>query len=861
MFNRRRLILPFALLLLSTLLLFTGCVRIQWVELTIDVQGEGQVLWLDNENGDVDEDGLEVIPGDTITIEKDSIIKLKPQAEEGWKFEGWQGEHGDDVSEPEDGVYTLLTDTNKDVTAVFVRDSFELVVTVDPEGAGTVEKQVLFTPEEEYDYETEIELTAIPNEGWLFKQWSGDAAGVEDTVVITMDSDKEVTAEFEKITSELTISVAEGEGTTEPKPDVYTYEYGAEAEIEAIPAYGWIFEKWLIDGVEVLDAETTIIMQDQDVEAEAYFVRAEFNLDVIINPEGAGIVTQEIVPALEGVYDYEEFVKLTAIAAEDWYFTEWTGDAEGSDLSIIVQLLGNMEVTANFEEIEINIEDLEHVFDGTPKEVTVTTVPENLNVIVTYNDQEDPPIDAGEYEVVVTIDEENFVSSTEAQMTIAPKEISVVADNNEKVFGEDDPEEFTFTATPDLVGADEFSGELTREEGEEVGTYDILQGTLELGPNYDLVFTAGVFEILPAIVELITDEIVDITVLTGNDPLESLGSTVVGLVNDAENTELDLDIIWTAPEGFDVDEPGKYQFTAEVQADQDYSFWTELSTTFTRDVYVIAVKMEFLEVFDLLGTKLKEFTVTLDAGESTDATSAKLSTEVERNLWPAPNQINLVDGHGQRDVLFMEEDRNLNIQLMVNGAEVGSLVEIEDGILWIDVAKFQFRRDLHPVNAFNFDVEMDIFPPAVEAIEFVGEKSGVVKRVDLAAERPLNLQTTVDVMPGETKVTIRPLDAMDNLLGIPLIEEGAFLYIEKVSYETNDLDPLPAITYTFDVDVDSNIQRIAKLLFETVKYPTQNEFDLNEEFKFDAHANEETISIQPLDENGNAIGRLWIVEL
>ena len=80
---------------------------------------------------------------------------------------------------------------------------------------------------------------------------------------------------------------------------------------------------------------------------------------------------------------------------------------------------------------------------------------------------------------------------------ITPLQITVTAENQAKTFGTDDPE-LTYTFTPGLVGHDEFSGDLDREEGEGVGTYAIARGDLSLGDNYEIVFEEGALTITPA---------------------------------------------------------------------------------------------------------------------------------------------------------------------------------------------------------------------------------------------------------------------------------------------------------------------------------------------------------------------------
>ena len=47
-----------------------------------------------------------------------------------------------------------------------------------------------------HSYGEQVKLTAIPNAGYAFSNWSGDAAGSANPMTITMDSNKSVTANF-----------------------------------------------------------------------------------------------------------------------------------------------------------------------------------------------------------------------------------------------------------------------------------------------------------------------------------------------------------------------------------------------------------------------------------------------------------------------------------------------------------------------------------------------------------------------------------------------------------------------------------------------------------------------------------------
>lgn len=65
------------------------------------------------------------------------------------------------------------------------------------------------------------------------------------------------------------------------------------------------------------------------------------------------------------------------------------------------------------------ISNLNHIYDGTPKEVTINTEPPGLAVSVTYNGSIDPPSAIGTYEVVATVIDGNYQGSQTAAMTIS----------------------------------------------------------------------------------------------------------------------------------------------------------------------------------------------------------------------------------------------------------------------------------------------------------------------------------------------------------------------------------------------------------------------------------------------------------
>ena len=98
----------------------------------------------------------------------------------------------------------------------------------------------------------------------------------------------------------------------------------------------------------------------------------------------------------------------------------------------------------------------------------------------------------------ITLNNSNYtVASTGSQISatasITAKALTVTADAKSKTYGAADPE-LTYTVNG-LVGSDALTGALSREAGQDVGTYNITQGTLAASSNYTLTFIGATFTI------------------------------------------------------------------------------------------------------------------------------------------------------------------------------------------------------------------------------------------------------------------------------------------------------------------------------------------------------------------------------
>ena len=79
------------------------------------------------------------------------------------------------------------------MTANFTQNQYILTVNIAPTGSGSITK----VPDKAtYVYGDAVTLTATPNAGYTFGNWSGDLSSTTNFTSITMDGHKNVTTNF-----------------------------------------------------------------------------------------------------------------------------------------------------------------------------------------------------------------------------------------------------------------------------------------------------------------------------------------------------------------------------------------------------------------------------------------------------------------------------------------------------------------------------------------------------------------------------------------------------------------------------------------------------------------------------------------
>jgi surface protein len=177
------------------------------------------------------------------TFEEGQTATITASPSSDYLFQSWSGATGSTNST------SVVMNSDKTVTANFVKKKFALTISVEGEGTVT-EKVIKAGSATDYTIGSVIELTANPSDEWLFVEWKGDVTGTENPVEITVDKAKAVTAVFVKKQYPLTVEV-EGEGTVAEKVikagAATDYNSGTVVELTATGKTGWEFKEWTGD--------------------------------------------------------------------------------------------------------------------------------------------------------------------------------------------------------------------------------------------------------------------------------------------------------------------------------------------------------------------------------------------------------------------------------------------------------------------------------------------------------------------------------------------------------------------------------------------------------------------------------------
>ncbi|HOV32720.1 MAG TPA: leucine-rich repeat domain-containing protein [Candidatus Hydrogenedens sp.] len=311
------------------------------ITLTMEIEGEGHI-----------EPGVGVY---NIYIGSPIYINAYPKADSGQAFDHWE------IWNEATSEYEFLTDITSyffdnvqesmKLKAVFTAGGYTLTFNFDPASTGTGSVYPLEDGPGVYTYKAGqmANLSANPDEGSCFAQWTGDAAsyGSSDYAGIYMDSDKTVGALFSNECYTLTIEII-GNGVLSPPAGIYQYAKGAVRQIYAWGNTGYMLDHWEDgDGNNLGSSSPLEVTITEDITIRAIFIKIpSYNLTINVNGSG----TTNPTP---GTYNYSPgaVASVSAMPDSGWLFNGWTGDigsANPMDNPIQIQMDSDKYITANF---------------------------------------------------------------------------------------------------------------------------------------------------------------------------------------------------------------------------------------------------------------------------------------------------------------------------------------------------------------------------------------------------------------------------------------------------------------------------------------------------------------------------------
>lgn len=253
------------------------------------------------------------------------------------------------LSDSKVGLYDLINDqfyTNSgtgNFTAGY-QTTYQVNTSVSPSGAGLVSGGGTG-----FSYGQSCTLTATPNTGYQFREWSDGSTSNPYTFNVYQTVN--ITAVFDQITIYYNVTTSVSPSNSGYVSGSGQYEDGSTVTLTATPNEGYVFKEWS-DGVIYPTRSFTIT---DNVNLTAYFEEEASEYDVTLNvyPSDSGTTTGS------GTYEPGETVTIEAIPEDGYEFVSWSDGNIANPRNITVN--STINLTANFRLISEPIDNNEQL--------------------------------------------------------------------------------------------------------------------------------------------------------------------------------------------------------------------------------------------------------------------------------------------------------------------------------------------------------------------------------------------------------------------------------------------------------------------------------------------------------------------
>ncbi len=277
-------------------------------------------------------DGGTVTGGGTYKMGTEVTVAATPN--QGYRFVNWT--EGETVVST-DAEYTFMVLEDRTLTANFI-PVYKVAVAAAPEAAGTV------TGSGTYDENAEVIVTATPNPGYRFLNWTenGTVLSANANVSFSATADRNLTANFIPVYMVTVAASPEAGGTVTGGG---TFDATSSITLTATASEGYHFVNWT-EGGEVLGTEPELritVTADRNLTANFEL----YTITVAADPPEGGTVSGG------GLYASGASATIAAKPNPGYRFLNWTdGAGEVSrDAEYSFTVAADRTLTANFEEL------------------------------------------------------------------------------------------------------------------------------------------------------------------------------------------------------------------------------------------------------------------------------------------------------------------------------------------------------------------------------------------------------------------------------------------------------------------------------------------------------------------------------
>jgi len=270
-------------------------------------------------------------------------------------FAGWTG-----CDSTNSNTCTVTMTSNRSVSVIFTRITYNLIVEKSGTGTGTVTASGINCGtdcSESYVFATFVNLTASANIGSTFTGWTGCDSVNSNTCTVTMTTNKTVSAIFTSNQYTLTAGktgtgsgVITGTGISCGIDCTELFTYGTVVTLTATADTGSGFTSWT--GCDSINTNTCTVTINGNKTVSAAFTLNTYTLTATKAGTGSGSLTAPDLSCVgsmcTGTYNYNETVHITATADSGSVFASWTGcDSVNNNICTIL-VNGDKNITATF---------------------------------------------------------------------------------------------------------------------------------------------------------------------------------------------------------------------------------------------------------------------------------------------------------------------------------------------------------------------------------------------------------------------------------------------------------------------------------------------------------------------------------